>query len=82
MIVSAQDYPGTTQSITFVLPYSPGVPTDKSVVKDQHFIRKQEGFGATVITDARNDPAGHINFVMSEVAKWAPVIRTAGVYAD
>jgi tripartite-type tricarboxylate transporter receptor subunit TctC len=54
----------------------------KAAVKDQDFIRKQEGGGATVITDARNDPAGHKNFVMSEVAKWAPVIRAAGVYAD
>jgi tripartite-type tricarboxylate transporter receptor subunit TctC len=54
----------------------------KVAVKDPDFIRKQEGGGATVITDARNDPAGHKNFVMSEVAKWAPVIRAAGVYAD
>jgi hypothetical protein len=35
-----------------------------------------------VITDARNDPAGHKAFVMSEVAKWAPVIRAGGIYAD
>ena len=54
----------------------------KAAVKDPDFIRKQESGGATVITDARNDPAGHKNFVMSEVAKWAPVIRAAGVYAD
>jgi tripartite-type tricarboxylate transporter receptor subunit TctC len=54
----------------------------KAAVKDQDFIRKQEGGGATVITDARNDPAGHKAFVMSEVAKWAPVIRAGGIYAD
>ena len=54
----------------------------KAAVKDPDFIRKQEAGGATVITDARNDPAGHKAFVMSEVAKWAPVIKAAGVYAD
>ena len=54
----------------------------KTAVKDPEFIRKQEGGGATVITDARTDPAGHKAFVMSEVAKWAPVIKSAGVYAD
>ena len=54
----------------------------KVAVKDPDFIRKQEAGGATVITDSRTDPAGHKAFVMSEVAKWAPVIRAAGVYAD
>jgi tripartite-type tricarboxylate transporter receptor subunit TctC len=54
----------------------------KVAVKDPEFIRKQDAGGATVINDARNDPAGHKSFVMSEVAKWAPVIKAAGVYAD
>lgn len=54
----------------------------KAAVKDPEFIRKQEAGGATVITDARTDPAGHKAFVLSEVAKWAPVIKAAGVYAD
>jgi len=54
----------------------------KAAVRDPDFIRKQETGGATVITDARNDPAGHRSFVLSEVAKWAPVIKAAGVYAD
>jgi len=54
----------------------------KVAVKDPEFIRKQDAGGASVINDARNDPAGHKAFVMSEVAKWAPVIKAAGVYAD
>jgi tripartite-type tricarboxylate transporter receptor subunit TctC len=54
----------------------------KAAVRDPDFIRKQESGGATVILDARNDPAGHRSFVLSELAKWAPVIRAAGVYAD
>jgi tripartite-type tricarboxylate transporter receptor subunit TctC len=54
----------------------------KVAVKDPEFIRKQEAGGASVINDPRNDPAGHKSFVMSEMAKWAPVIKAAGVYAD
>lgn len=54
----------------------------KVAVKDPDFIRKQDAGGASVINDARNDPAGHKAFVMSEVAKWAPVIKAGGVYAD
>jgi tripartite-type tricarboxylate transporter receptor subunit TctC len=54
----------------------------KVAVKDPDFIRKQDAGGATVINDSRNDPAGHKAFVMAEVAKWAPVIKSAGVYAD
>lgn len=51
-------------------------------VKDPDFIRKQEAGGASVITDNRVEPAGHKAFVMAEVAKWAPVIKASGVYAD
>ena len=54
----------------------------KVAVKDPEFIRKQDAGGATVINDARNDPAGHKAFVLSEMAKWAPIIKSAGVYAD
>jgi tripartite-type tricarboxylate transporter receptor subunit TctC len=54
----------------------------KVAVKDPEFIRKQDAGGASVINDARNDPAGHKAFVMSEVSKWAPIIKSAGVYAD
>jgi tripartite-type tricarboxylate transporter receptor subunit TctC len=54
----------------------------KVAVKDPEFIRKQDAGGATVINDARNDPAGHKAFVLSEMTKWAPIIKAAGVYAD
>jgi tripartite-type tricarboxylate transporter receptor subunit TctC len=54
----------------------------KVAVKDPDFIRKQDAGGASVINDARNDPTGHKAFVMAEIAKWAPVIKSAGVYAD
>jgi tripartite-type tricarboxylate transporter receptor subunit TctC len=54
----------------------------RTAVKDPDFIRKQEAGGASVITDNRVEPATHKAFVLSEVAKWAPVIKSSGVYAD
>jgi tripartite-type tricarboxylate transporter receptor subunit TctC len=54
----------------------------KLAVKDPDFIKKQEAAGASVITDARNDAAGHKTFVSAEIAKWGPIIKAAGVYAD
>lgn len=54
----------------------------KVAVKDPDFIKKQDLGGATVITDQRVEPAGHKAFVSAEIAKWAPIIKSAGVYAD
>jgi tripartite-type tricarboxylate transporter receptor subunit TctC len=54
----------------------------KAALKDADFIKKQEGLGAVVINDKRADPAEHKNFVMAEIAKWTPVIKAAGIYAD
>jgi tripartite-type tricarboxylate transporter receptor subunit TctC len=54
----------------------------KAALKDADFIKKQEGLGAVIVTDNRQDIAGHKAFVQSEIAKWAPVIKAAGVYAD
>ena len=54
----------------------------KAAVKDPEFIRKQEAGGASVITDNRVEPATHKAFVLAELAKWAPVIKAGGVYAD
>lgn len=54
----------------------------KAAVRDPEFISKQVAGGATVINDTRNDPAGHRAFVLAELAKWAPIIKAAGIYAD
>jgi tripartite-type tricarboxylate transporter receptor subunit TctC len=72
--------------------YAPkGTPADvqkklndalKVALKDPDFIKKQEGLGAVVVTDKRSDPAEHKKFVQAEIAKWSPVIKAAGVYAD
>ena len=72
--------------------YAPkGTPADvlaklntalKAALKDPEFIKKQEGLGAVVVTDKRMEPAEHKKFVTAEIAKWSPVIKAAGVYAD
>ena len=72
--------------------YAPtGTPADvtsklndalKTALKDPEFIKKQEGLGAVVVTDKRMEPAEHKKFVAAEIAKWSPVIKAAGVYAE
>lgn len=54
----------------------------KVALKDPEFVKKQEGLGAVVVTDKRVEPAEHKKFVAAEIAKWSPVIKAAGVYAD
>ena len=72
--------------------YAPkGTPADvlaklnsalKVALKDPDFIKKQEGLGAVVVADKRVEPAEHKKFVAAEIAKWSPIIKAAGVYAD
>jgi tripartite-type tricarboxylate transporter receptor subunit TctC len=54
----------------------------KAALKDPDFIKKQEGLGAVVVNDRRMEPAEHKKFVAAEVARWSPIIKAAGVYAD
>ena len=51
-------------------------------LKDPEFIKKQEGLGAVVVSDKRVEPAEHKKFVAAEIAKWSPIVKAAGVYAD
>jgi tripartite-type tricarboxylate transporter receptor subunit TctC len=54
----------------------------KVALKDPDFVKKQEGLGAVVVTDKRVEPAEHKKFVAAQIAKWGPIIKAAGVYAD
>ena len=54
----------------------------KVALKDPEFIKKQEGLGAVVVADKRVEPAEHKKFVQAEVARFGPVIKAAGTYAD
>jgi tripartite-type tricarboxylate transporter receptor subunit TctC len=54
----------------------------RKALQDADFIKKQEALGAVVITDNRLSGAEHRKFVEAEIAKWGPVIKAAGQYAD
>ena len=54
----------------------------KVALKDPQFIKSEEALGAIVVNDARANSAEHKKFVQAEVAKWGPVIKSAGQYAD
>ncbi len=67
---------------------TPKAVTDKlnaalrTALKDPEFIKREESLGAVVITDARLGGAEHKKFVEAEIAKWSPIIKAAGQYAD
>jgi tripartite-type tricarboxylate transporter receptor subunit TctC len=54
----------------------------KVALKDLDFLKKEEALGAVVAVDGRIEPDGHKKFVQAEIAKWSPIIKAAGVYAD
>ena len=54
----------------------------KVALKDPDFLKKEEALGAVVAVDGRIEPDGHKKFVQAEIAKWSPIIKAAGVYAD
>ena len=51
-------------------------------LKDPEFVKREEALGAVIITDARLGGAEHKKFVAAEIAKWGPIIKSAGQYAD
>ncbi len=54
----------------------------RTALKDADFNKRQEALGAVIITDSRINGAEHKKFVEAEIAKWGPVIKAAGQYAD
>jgi tripartite-type tricarboxylate transporter receptor subunit TctC len=54
----------------------------KAALQDPEFVKREEALGAVIITDARLNGAEHKKFVESEIAKWTPIIKAAGQYAD
>ena len=67
---------------------TPKAVTDKlnaalrTALKDPEFIKREEALGAVIITDGRVGGAEHKKFVTDEIAKWSPIIKAAGQYAD
>jgi len=54
----------------------------RSSLKDPAFLKRLDEFGAQPVTQDRATPANFASYLRTEVAKWAPVIKAAGVYAD
>ena len=54
----------------------------KIALKEPAFIKRQEDLGAVVMADKRLEPAEHKKFLTAEVAKWGPIIKASGSYAD
>src|SRR5687768_16617986 len=54
----------------------------RNALKDSEFIKRQEALGAVVVSDNRVAGDEHKKFVEAEIAKWGPVIKAAGQYAD
>src|SRR6187455_2451334 len=54
----------------------------RTALKDPEFIKREEALGAVIITDGRVGGAEHKKFVTDEIAKWSPIIKAAGQYAD
>jgi tripartite-type tricarboxylate transporter receptor subunit TctC len=54
----------------------------RNALRDPEFIKRQEGLGAVVVTDARLAPAEHKKFVAAEIDKLGVAIKAAGQYAD
>jgi tripartite-type tricarboxylate transporter receptor subunit TctC len=51
-------------------------------LKDPDFINREEALGAVIISDGRVNGTEHKKFVEAEIAKWGPIIKAAGQYAD
>lgn len=51
-------------------------------LKDPAFRQKMADLGAEIVPESKQTPAGLQTWLQSEVNKWGPIIRKAGVYAD
>jgi len=51
-------------------------------MKDPNFASRMADLGAEITPDAKQTPEGLRVWLNSEVNKWGPIIRKAGVYAD
>lgn len=54
----------------------------RAALKDPAFTQKMAELGAEIVPEAKQTPAGLQSWLKSEVDKWGPIIRKAGVYAD
>jgi len=54
----------------------------RAAISDATVVKRLAEFGAQPVSADRATPEGYAAFFRADVAKWAPVIKAAGVYAD
>jgi tripartite-type tricarboxylate transporter receptor subunit TctC len=54
----------------------------RASLKDPAFTSRMTELGADVVPESKQSPEGLKTWLSSEINKWGPVIRAAGVYAD
>jgi tripartite-type tricarboxylate transporter receptor subunit TctC len=54
----------------------------RAAIKDPAFAMRMAELGAEQVPDSKLSSEGLRSWLQSEILKWGPVIRSAGVYAD
>jgi tripartite-type tricarboxylate transporter receptor subunit TctC len=54
----------------------------RASLKDPAFTARMAELGAEIVPESKQSPEGLRTWLQSEINKWGPVIRSAGVYAD
>jgi tripartite-type tricarboxylate transporter receptor subunit TctC len=54
----------------------------RASLKDPAFTARMADLGAEIVPESKQTPEGLRSWLQSEINKWGPVIRSAGVYAD
>ena len=54
----------------------------RTALKDPAFMARMADLGAEIVPESKQTPEGLRTWLQSEINKWGPVIRAAGVYAD
>lgn len=54
----------------------------RAALKDPAFASRMADLGAEITAESKQSPEGLRTWLQSEIQKWGPVIRTAGIYAD
>jgi len=54
----------------------------RAALKDPFVAAKFADLGAQIVPESKQTPAGLRDWLRSEIDKWGPIIRQAGVYAD
>ena len=54
----------------------------RTALKDPAFVARMADLGAEIVPESKQTPEGLRTWLQSEINKWGPVIRAAGVYAD